>query len=99
MPSLVPKLPQNKCVRFGLRIDETQHISLTESRSINWLHTKARVYQCINEITFKFVNNNRPFYLNENFEFPPHCRIDTRNSSARLKHSFRKTNTRQEILL
>ena len=38
------------------------------------------------------------FYLNEIFEFAPHCRIDTRNSFAKLKHLFRKTNMGQKTL-
>ena len=73
-----------------------QHISLAEFRSINWLPTKERVHQCINAITFKFVNKNCLFYLNEIFEFTPHCIKDKRNSFAKLKHPFRKTNTGQK---
>ena len=89
---------QNKCIRFCLRLDKMQHISLAEFRSINWLPTKERVHQCINAINFKFVNKNYPFYLNEIFEFTPNCRIDTRNSFAKLKHPFRKTNRGQKTL-
>ena len=89
---------QNKCIRFCLRLDEMQHISLAEFRLINWLPTKERVHQCINAITFKFVNKNYPFYLNVIFEVAPHCKIDTRNSFAKLKHPFRKTNTGQKTL-
>ena len=89
---------QNKCIQFCLRLDKMQHISLAEFRSINWLPTKERVHQCINAINFKFVNKNYPFYLNEIFEFTPNCRIDTRNSFAKLKHPFRKTNRGQKTL-
>ena len=92
------QIMQNKCIRFCLRLDKMQHISLTEFRSINWLPTKERVHQCINAITFKFVNKNYPFYLNEIFEFAPHCRIDRRNSFAKLKHTFRQTDTGQKTL-
>ena len=77
---------QNKCIRFCLRLDKMQHKSFAEFRSINWLPTKERVNQRINATTFKFVNKNCAFYLNEIFEFAPHCRIDTRNSFAKLKH-------------
>ena len=87
---------QNKCRRFCLRLRNMQHISLTEFRSINWFPTKERIHQYINAITFKFFNKNYPFYLNEIFEFAPQCRIDTRNSFAKLKHLFRKTNTWQK---
>ena len=77
---------------------KTQHISLTEFRSINRLPTKERVHQCINATAFKFANKNCLFYPNEIFKFTPHCRIDTRNSFAKLKHRFRKTNTGQKTL-
>ena len=85
------QIMQNKCMRFCLRLDQMHHISLTEFRSINWLPTKERVHQCINAITFKFVNKNCPFYLNEILEFTLHCRIDTRNSFEKLQHPFCKT--------
>ena len=92
------QIMQNKCIRFCLRLDKMQHISLTEFRLINWFPTKERVHQCINAITFNFVNKHCPFYLNEIFEFSRHCRTDTRNSFAKLKHPFRKTNTGQKTL-
>ena len=86
------QIMQNKCIRFCPRLDQMQHVFLAVFRSIKWLPTKERLHQCINAITFKFVNKNCPFYLNEIFEFAPHCRIDTRNSFVKVKHSFRKTN-------
>ena len=61
------QIMQNKCIQFCHRLDNMQHISLAEFRSTNWLPTKERVHQCINAITFKFVNKNCPFYLNEIF--------------------------------
>ena len=54
--------------------------------------------QCINSITFKFVNNTRPYYLKEIFKFALHCRIDTRNKFAKLKIPFRKTNMGLEAI-
>ena len=86
---------RNKYIRFCLRLDKMQHISLAAFKSINCLPTKERVYQYINAITFIF----RPFYLNEIFEFAPRCRIDTQNSFAKLKHPFRNTSTGQKTLL
>ena len=70
-----------------IHISNAAYISY-KFRSINWLPTKVRVHQCINPITFKFVNNSCPIYLNEIFEFAPHSRIDKRNSFAKLKHLF-----------
>ena len=92
------QIMQHKCIQLCLRLDKVQHISVTEFRLINWLPTKERVHQCMNAITFKFVNNNCPFYLNKTFEFAPHCRIHTRKSFAKFKHPFRKTNTGQKTL-
>ena len=92
------QIMKNKCIRFCLRLDNMQHISLAEFRSINWLPTEEKVHQSINAITFKFVNRNCPFYLNEIFEFTLRCRINTRNSFAKLKHPICKTNTGQKTL-
>ena len=64
---------------------------------MNLLPTSKRVDQCINNITFNFVNNSFP-YLNEIFEFAPHCRIDTRNSFSKLKNLFCKTNMGQKTI-
>ena len=83
---------------YGFVLDKMQHVSLTEFRSINQLPTTERVHQYINAIIFKFAYNNCPIYLNGIFEFAPHCRIDTGNSFAKLKHPFRKTNTGQKTL-
>ena len=60
---------QNKCIRFCLRLDKMHQTSLKEFRSINWLLIKEGVHQGINAVTFKFVNNSCPFYLNQIFEF------------------------------
>ena len=50
----------------------------------------------MNIITLKLVNNTCAYYLKESFEFVPHCRIDTRNKSTKLKMPFWNTNVRQE---
>ena len=83
------QIMKNKCIRFCLRLGKMHHISEENFRVINWLPTSKRVDQCINTISFKFVNNTCPYYLKEIFEFPPHCRIDTRNKFAKLKILFR----------
>ena len=73
-------------------------ISESQFRLINWLPTSKRVNQCINTITYNFVNNTCPYYLNEIFEFAPHCRIGTRNNFSKLKSPFRKTNMGQKAI-
>ena len=92
------QIMQNKCIRFCPRLDKMHHISVEDFRFINWLPTSKRVDQCINTITFKFVNNTCPCYMKEIFEFPPRCRIDTRNKLAKLKIPFRKTNIGQKAI-
>ena len=57
-----------------------------------------RVDQCINIITYNFVNNTCPYYLNEIFEFSPHCRIGTRNNFSKIKNPFCKTIMAQKII-
>ena len=74
------------------------HISENEFRLINWLPTSKRVDQCINTITYNFVNNFCPYYLNENFEFASHCRIGTKNNFSKLKNPFCKTNMGQKVI-
>ena len=75
-------------VCFYLKLDKIHHMSEEEFRLITWLPTSKRVHQCINTITYNFVNKTCPYYLNEIFEFAPHCRIDTRNNFPKLKNPF-----------
>ena len=89
---------QNKSIRFCLRLDKMHQISEEDFRLINWFPTSKRIDHCINNITFKFVNNTCPYYLKEIFEFAPHCRIDTRNKFAELKIPFHKTNKGQKAI-
>ena len=67
-------------------------------RSINSLPTTKIVNQCINTITFKFVTNTCPYYLEKIVEFSPHCRIDTRNKFSKFKIPFRKTKMGQKAI-
>ena len=83
---------------FCLRLDKTHHISLTEFKSINLLVTKERIHKCMNAITFKFVNNSGPFYLNKICEFTLHCSTARKNSFPILKYPLGKTNTGQKTL-
>ena len=69
---------QNKCIPICLKLDLVHYLSENESRLINWLTTSKRVNQCINSITYNFVNNTCPHGLNEIFEFNPHLRIGTK---------------------
>ena len=57
-----------------------------------------KVHQCLNAITFKFVNNACPYYLNEVYEDAPRCRIESRCNFPKLRISFWKTNMGQKGL-
>ena len=92
------QIMQNKCIRFCLKLDKMHHIAQKEFRLMNWLLTSKMVDQCINTITYNFVNNTGPYYLNVIFEFAPHCRIDTRKNFSKLKNRFRKTNMGQKAI-
>ena len=59
------QITENNCIQFCLKLDKRHHISSNEFDSINCLPVNIRVHQCINAITFKFVNNACPYYLNE----------------------------------
>ena len=74
------------------------YISKQDFKLINWLPTSKRIDQWINTITYNFVNNICPQYLNEIFEFAPHCSIGTRNNFSKLKNPFRKTNMGQKAI-
>ena len=87
----------NKFIHFCLKLDK-RHISSQEFESINWLPVYTRVHQCINAITFKFVNNACSHYLNEIYDYVPQCRIESKSNFAKLKVSFQKTKIRQKGL-
>ena len=89
---------QKKCIQFCLKLDKTHHISKNELRLINWLPTSKTVDQCINTITYNFINNTCLYYVNEIFEFAPHCRIGTKNNFSKLKNSFRKLIMEQKAI-
>ena len=73
-------------------------LSEEKFKSINWLPTSKRVDQCINTVSYNYVNHTCPYYLNEIFQFAPHCRIGTRNNFSKLKNPFRKTNMGQKAI-
>ena len=75
------QIMQNKRIRFCLKLDKMYHISGKECRLINWLPTSKRVDQCADTITYNSINNTCPYYLNEIYEFLPHCRTDTKRKS------------------
>ena len=92
------QIAQNKCIQFCLKLDKRHHASSKQFESINWLPVNKRVHQCINAITFKFVNNACPHYLNEVYEYAPQWRIESRSNFVKFKVPFQKTNMGQSGL-
>ena len=89
-PKNIMQIAQNKFIQFCLKVYKRHHISSKESESINWLPVYKRVHQFINVITFKFLNNACPHYLNEVYECAPQCRIESRSNFAKLRFLFGK---------
>ena len=73
------QIMQNRCILFCLKLDKMHHISEKEFRLVKWLPTSKRINQCINTISYNFVNHTC-LYLNDLFEFAPYCRIGSRNN-------------------
>ena len=71
-----------KC--FCLKLVKIHYISEEECRLIDCLPTIKTNDQCINTITYDFVKNTCPYYLNEILEFLPHCRKVTGNNFSKL---------------
>ena len=61
------QIMKNKCIRFCLRLGKMHHMSEENFKLLNWLPNCERLDQCINNVTFKFVNNTCPYYLKEIF--------------------------------
>ena len=70
---------QNRCIRFCLKLGKMHHTSEKEFRLVTCLPTSKRIDQCINTISYNFVNHTC-LYLNDLFEFAPYCRIGSRNN-------------------
>ena len=86
------QLRQNKCISLCLKLDKIYHISEEEFGLTTRLPTNKRVDQFMNTITYNFVNNTCPYYLNDIFEFAPHCKTGTRNNFSKIKKPFDKKN-------
>ena len=82
------QIAQNMCIWICLKLNKRNHISSKEFDSINWLSVHKRMHQCINAITFKFVNTSCPHYMNEVYESAPQCRIESSNFT-KLFHLLR----------
>ena len=67
-------------------------------KKTRWFPVYKMVHQWLKVISFKFVNNIYPHYLNEVHEYAPQCRIESRSNFVKLKIPFRKNNIGQKGL-
>ena len=58
---------QNKCIRYCLKLDNRDHIGISELKEINWLPVKKRVEQNISGMIFKLFKEQVPVYLGHMF--------------------------------
>ncbi len=49
------QIAQNKCIRFGLGLDNQSHIGVNEFKAINWLPVQNRYEQCVSVSAFKIL--------------------------------------------
>ena len=81
-----PQVMQKKCIHFCIQLDKISTISHKEFKDLNSLRVITRFKQCVISIVFKFINNNRPYYLNEIFRFASEGDISLRNNFLKYKH-------------
>ena len=71
LPNLSKKLKdklqvtQNKCIRFCLKLQSSEHISNEHFHKLNWLPINQRFQQCVTSTIFRFVQNKYPAYMTE----------------------------------
>ena len=91
------QVPQNKCIRFCLKLQSREHVSNEHFHKLNWLPINQRFQQCVTSTVYKFVQNKCPAYMNEVLRPAENMRINT-NSFLKLNHPFPKTSTGQKVL-
>ena len=84
---------------FCLKLDKMHSISDEEFKSINWLPASKRFDQCINIITYNFINNTYPYYLNEILKFALHCSIGKIITFLTLKIFFAKQTSDNKLFI
>ena len=62
------QISQNKCIRYCLKLNNRDHIGITEFKEINWLPVKRRVEQSISGTIFKLFKEEVPVYLKHVFQ-------------------------------
>ena len=85
-------------IKNGLSLEKMVHILQNEFKKQNWLPISDRINQCVFSITFKFVNDISPTYLNEMFQWATECNGSLRNDCRKLKQPFTKTIAGQNSL-
>ena len=83
---------QNKCVRFGLQLDNRAHVGITKFKKINLLPVDYRFRRCLIANAFKFFDDRCPSYMKDVFDRSCINQASTRNSSMKVSQPLRRTN-------
>ena len=74
------------------------HLKKNLKQLINWLPIIEIHNHCVNSFSFKYFDNQCPYYLNEAFMKAPESSSSLRNSYQKFQQPFHKTNTGQNVL-
>ena len=86
------QVPQNKCIRFCLKLNPRQHIGAKEFKETNWFSTKEREQRMATK-AFSDWKGTSPFYVNKLY-VPSRNTHNTRSHMA-LPIPFTKSNLGQ----
>ena len=83
--------PAQIYVRFSLKLNNTDHIGLSNLRKKNWFPIKYPFEQCIISTSFKFFSNKSPAYMNDVFKEAGQPNTKTRTCFLKLNQPLWKT--------
>ena len=82
---------QNRCIRYGLQLDNRSYIGKKDFEKINWLPVSERFNQYLCSNPFKFFEETCPLYFHDIYRQSGQNQnqANTRSSVLKLKHPFR----------
>ena len=86
------QIPQNKCIRFCLNLNNKAHIGQKEFKQIHWLPVNDSFKQIISSMLFEFCNKTSPPYMYDIFKPAGQPNTTTRASLLKLHQPLWITN-------
>ena len=86
------QIPQNKCIRFCLNLNNKVHIGQKEFAQINWLPINDHFKQIISWMLLEFCNKTSPPYMYDIFKPAGQPNTTTRASLLKLNQPLWITN-------